>query len=40
MKKIYIILIALIGIFAASCSNSEYDLDNLVPDQYHKGCIL
>jgi hypothetical protein len=36
MKKIYIMLIALIGIFAASCSNSEYDLDNLVPDQYHK----
>lgn len=37
MKKIvYVILITLIGIFTASCSSSEYDLDNLVPDQYHK----
>ena len=37
MKKIsYFILNALIGLFTASCSNSEYGLDNLVPDQYHK----
>lgn len=37
MKKIsYFILVVLIGVFVASCSNSEYNLDNLVPDQYHK----
>ena len=38
MKLKYLLLAGCLMGFAA-CSDLEYDLDNIVPEQYHKYCM-